>query len=166
MGEEPKGIDPKDVAADEAENLKRLADSGATGNAYAKEHGTKGSTTGLTLSASPLTLLCSIAEKYMEWTDGTPSLQDILDSIMLYWVTQTFPRCIYPYIYYLSRGENCTVFHGHPDYYCKKPIGFSYFPFELGPIPLAWAKTSGNIIWHRAHKSVSSAFVLSEDLVC
>lgn len=153
MAEEPKGIKPGDVTADEQENLKRLAEFGTTGNAYAKEHGTKGGTIGLVLSSSPQALLCWIAEKYIEWTDKTPDIPDILDSVMLYWITQTFPRCIYPYIDFFGRGDNSTVFHPHPDYYCKKPIGFSYFPFELGPIPLAWAKTTGNIVWHKAHKS-------------
>jgi hypothetical protein len=33
-------------------------------------------------------------------------------------------------------------------------MGFSYFPMELGPIPIAWAKTTGNLIWHRSHTSV------------
>ena len=76
---------------------------------------------------------------------------------MLYWVTETFPRCIYPYIDFFGRGDASTVFHSHPDYYCKKPIGYSYFPFELGPVPLAWAKTTGDVVWHRAHEAVSSA---------
>jgi len=74
---------------------------------------------------------------------------------MLYWVTDTFPRCIYPYIDFFGWGDKSSVFHPHPDWYCKKPIGYSYFPFELGPVPLAWAETTGNIVWHRAHKAVS-----------
>ena len=32
-------------------------------------------------------------------------------------------------------------------------MGYSYFPMELGPIPIAWAKTSGDLIWHRSHDS-------------
>lgn len=45
--------------------------------------------------------LCSniyrIGEKFLEWTDETPPLNDILASISLYWLTDTFPRSIYPY---------------------------------------------------------------------
>ena len=156
MPEAPKGISPADVTAEESQNLKRLVEFATTGNAYAKEHGTKGGTIGLALSSSPLALLCWIGEKYIEWTDTTPSTQDILDSVMLYWLTQTFPRCIYPYIDYFGRGDDSTVFHSHPEYYCTKPIGYSYFPFELGPTPVAWAKTTGNLLWYRSHKSVSS----------
>ena len=156
MTSSPPGISPStDITESEKTNLARLQDFGTRGNAYAKEHGTRGGTIGLALSASPLALLCWIGEKYIEWTDETPSKQDILDSVMLYWVTETFPRCIYPYIDFFGRGDESTVFHPHPEYYCKKPIGYSYFPFELGPVPLAWAKTTGNVVWHRAHEAVS-----------
>ena len=158
MPSEPSGVDPADVTPSESKNLSRLVEFGTNGNAYAKEHGTKGATIGLALSASPLALLCWIGEKYIEWTDKTPSTQDILDSVMLYWLTETFPRCIYPYIDFFGRGEDSTVFHGNPDYYCKKPIGYSYFPYELAPVPLAWAKTTGNVVWHRAHESVRPSF--------
>ena len=154
MQSEPPGIDPADITPAESKNLSRLVEFGTNGNAYAKEHGTKGATIGLALSASPLALLCWIGEKYIEWTDTTPSTDDILDSVTLYWFTQTFPRSIYPYIEYFGRGENSTVFHGDPEYHCKKPIGYSYFPYELGPAPLAWAKKTGNVVWHHAHESV------------
>ncbi|KAF2758374.1 alpha/beta-hydrolase [Pseudovirgaria hyperparasitica] len=152
-GGEPKDVKNEEITPQEWEGMKRLADFGTYGNAYAKEHGTKGGTIGLILASNPLALLCWIGEKYIAWTDETPKDEDILDSVMLYWVTETFPRCIYPYIDFFGRGNESTVFHGHPDYYVKKPIGYSYFPFELGPVPLAWAKTTGNIVFHRAHKS-------------
>ena len=156
MTSEPAGIDPTTpITASEKAHLSRLAEFGTYGNAYAKEHGTKGATIGLALSTSPLALLCWIGEKYIEWTDETPSRDDVLDSVMLYWVTETFPRCIYPYIDFFGRGDASTVFHPDPGYYCEKPIGYSYFPFELGPVPLAWAKTTGNVVWHRAHEAVS-----------
>ena len=155
MPSEPQGIEPASVTASEKANLSRLVDFGTYGDAYAKEHGTKGGTIGLALSASPLALLSWIGEKYIAWTDTTPSTHEILDSVMLYWLTETFARCIYPYIELFGRGDKSTTFHSHPDYYCGKPIGYSYFPFELGPIPLAWAKTTGNIVWHREHKAVS-----------
>jgi hypothetical protein len=38
-----------------------------------------------------------IGEKFQEWTDETPPLKQILDSITLYWFTESFPRCIYVY---------------------------------------------------------------------
>jgi hypothetical protein len=45
--------------------------------------------------------LCSniyrIGEKFLEWTDEAPPLNDILASVSLYWLTDTCPRSIYPY---------------------------------------------------------------------
>jgi microsomal epoxide hydrolase len=155
MAAEPTNLPADAVVTDEEKkNLKRLADFGTYGNAYAKEHGTKGGTIGLVLATNPLALLAWIGEKFQEWTDVTPDLKDIVDSVTLYWLTETFPRCIYPYIDFFGRGDESTVFHPHPDYYCKKPMGFSYFPMELGPIPIAWAKTTGNLIWWKSHTSV------------
>ena len=158
MPSEPSSIDPASVTVSEKASLSWLIEFDTYGNAYAKEHGTKGGTIGLALSASPLALLYWIGEKYIAWTDTKPSTHDILDSVMLYWVTETFARCIYPYIDIFGRGDDSTTFHAHPDDYCKKPIGYSYFPFELGPIPLPWAKTTGNIVWHREHSAVSLFF--------
>ena len=153
MATPPDGVDENDVTEEEKKNLGRLAEFGTYGNAYAKEHGTKGGTIGIALQSSPIAMLAWIGEKFQAWTDKDPSMQQIIDSVSLYWLTETFPRCIYPYIDFFGRGDESTVFHGHPDYYCKKPMGFSYFPFELGPSPIAWAKKSGNLIWHRSHTS-------------
>jgi hypothetical protein len=41
--------------------------------------------------------ICRIGEKFLEWTDETPSLDEILASVSLYWLTDTFPGAIYPY---------------------------------------------------------------------
>ena len=161
MPGEPEGVDQSAVSDSERKQLQRLSDFGTYGNAYAKEHGTKGGTIGLVLSSSPLALLAWIGEKFKEWTDVTPPMKDIVDSVTLYWLTETFPRCIYPYIDFFGRGDKSTVFHSHPDYYVKKPMGYSYFPMELGPVPIAWAKTTGNLIWHRSHDSVSEYLKLS-----
>lgn len=68
-----------------------------TGSAYAREHGTRTATIGLVLSSNPLALLAWIGEKFLEWTDTDPELDEILDSVTLYWLTETYARCIYPY---------------------------------------------------------------------
>lgn len=38
-----------------------------------------------------------IGEKYLEWVDDPLSPDDILESVTLYWLTETFPRSIYAY---------------------------------------------------------------------
>ena len=34
-----------------------------------------------------------------------------------------------------------------------KPTGYSWFPFELAPIPKAWAEKTAKIAFFRAHES-------------
>ncbi|KAK1076513.1 hypothetical protein LTR33_008880 [Friedmanniomyces endolithicus] len=116
-----------------------------TGMAYAMEHSTRTGTIGLALSSSPLALLAWIGEKFLEWTDDDPPLETILESVTLYWLTDTFPRCIYPY-----RG----MFAGTrpPLVYVGKPSGYSLFPKELVPVPKSWAAATANIVSYAQHQ--------------
>ena len=41
--------------------------------------------------------LTRIGEKFLQWSDTSPSMQEILDGTTLYWLTESFPRSIYPY---------------------------------------------------------------------
>jgi microsomal epoxide hydrolase len=43
--------------------------------------------------------------------------------------------------------------HENPEWYIKKPLGFSWFPKELAPIPRSWAATTGDLVFFREHKS-------------
>lgn len=126
------------------------------GTAYAQEHGTRPGTIGLALSSSPLALLAWIGEKYLEWTDEDPPTEEILRAVSLYWLTDTFPRAIYPYRAYYGNKAPVNRPPDDPEFYCKKPMGYSYFPKELMPTPVAWAKISGNLVWSRQHDKVSS----------
>jgi hypothetical protein len=38
-----------------------------------------------------------IGEKFLEWSDTDPSDEEILRAVSLYWLTDTFPRSIWPY---------------------------------------------------------------------
>ncbi|KAK0845481.1 hypothetical protein LTS02_015287 [Friedmanniomyces endolithicus] len=116
-----------------------------TGMAYAMEHSTRTGTIGLALSSSPLALLAWIGEKFLEWTDDDPPLETILESVTLYWLTETFPRCIYPY-----RG----MFAGTrpPLVYVGKPSEYSLFPKELVPVPKSWAAATANIVSYAQHQ--------------
>ncbi|KAF2189179.1 epoxide hydrolase-like protein [Zopfia rhizophila CBS 207.26] len=116
-----------------------------TGMAYAMEHGSRPSTISLVLSSNPLALLAWIGEKMLEWTDDDPSLDTILTNVSLYWFTQGFPRSIYPYrkLIYGPRAE--------PPY-VQKPLGFSWFPMELGPMIKSLAEKQGNMVFYRKHE--------------
>ncbi|CAK1357041.1 unnamed protein product [Cercospora beticola] len=134
----------------EKKGVQRITDFATLGNAYAREHGTRPATIGLVLSASPISLLAWIGEKFQQWTDVTPPIDEILDGATLYWFTESFPRAIYPYRQFF--GAQPTFFHNDPEYYIKKPLGYSWHPEELAPVPRDWVATSGNLVWYRAHK--------------
>ncbi|OCK85894.1 putative epoxide hydrolase [Lepidopterella palustris CBS 459.81] len=134
-----------EITQSEKEGLARMKGFYDHGRAYALEHGTRPSTIGHVLSSSPLALLAWIGEKFLEWTDADPTLDQILESVSLYWFTSAFPRSIYPYRGLF--GPNTR-----PDPYCDKPLGFSYFPLELAPAPKAWVASKGNLVFHREHE--------------
>lgn len=127
----------------------RNTNFGTLGNAYAREHGTRPSTIGLVLSSSPLALLAWIGEKFLAWTDVSPPLDEILDSVTLYWFTSSFPRCIYPYRQFF--GPEPTFFHNDPEFYIEKPMGYSWHRWELAPMPKAWVEKTGNLVWYSGH---------------
>jgi hypothetical protein len=85
----------------------------------------------------------------LDWTDTTPSLDQILDSVTLYWLTDTFPRAIYPYRQLYGPNAETIPFK----HYVSKPLGYSWFPKEIYPIPKAWVAATGNLVWHKQHSS-------------
>jgi len=133
----------KDIDEFEAQCLQRGQEFRDKGMAYAQEHGTRTGTIGLVLSSSPLAMLAWIGEKFLEWTDEDPPLDTILASVSLYWLTDTFPRCIYPYRRLFDRPQNPP--------YIGKPCGYSYFPKELVPTPRSWAAAAANIVSYSRH---------------
>ena len=41
-----------------------------------------------------------------------------------------------------------------PRWYIIKPLGYSYFPMELAPIPRSWVETTGNLVFWGQHEKV------------
>ncbi|KAH8807642.1 Alpha/Beta hydrolase protein [Xylogone sp. PMI_703] len=146
---EPEGVDSSKIDDLERQGLDRTAVFLKLGSSYALQHATKRSTIGLALSASPLSLLAWIAEKFLQWSDEDPPISTILESVTLYWLTGTFPRSIYPYRQLFTPGNIGA--HENPKWYVRKPFGYSYFPMELAPIPRLWAATTGNLVFFRQH---------------
>ncbi|KAK3678759.1 hypothetical protein LTR78_001212 [Recurvomyces mirabilis] len=119
------------------------------GDSYANEHGTRPATVGLVLASSPVATLAWIGEKFIQWSDVAPPLDEILDSVTLYWFTDSFPRAIYPYRQFF--GPKPSFFHPDPNWYIKKPMGYSWNPQELAAVPKDWVKETGNMVWYREH---------------
>ncbi|CBX99556.1 hypothetical protein IAQ61_005189 [Plenodomus lingam] len=136
-----KASDTDTLTEQEKHGVQRMTDFRTLNSAYAFEHGTKPSTIGLVLSSSPLAHLAWIGEKFLAWSDPstTPPLTTILAHVTLYWLTGCYPTSIYTY-----RETKETKF-------VQKPVGYSYFPFELAPVPRAWAEKTGNMVFFKAY---------------
>ncbi|KAF6812970.1 epoxide hydrolase 6 [Colletotrichum plurivorum] len=146
--------DTESLTAQEAEHIQLATKFLTTGIAYALEHGTRPATIGLVLSASPIALLAWIGEKYLEAVDSRHPLplETILDLVSLYWLTETFPRSIYPY---RALVEGLTPGGNVPPMPISKtiPLGYSCFPAEISFMPKAWAeKNYPNLKLYRAHE--------------
>jgi microsomal epoxide hydrolase len=134
---------PEDKLSDgEKVGQRRFKEFFAKGHAYAQMHGTKPSTTGIVLASSPVAQLAWIGEKFLAWCDpATPvNLHTIISDITLYWLTGCFPTSMYTY-----REDKKLR-------YVDKPVGYSYFPYELAPIPKAWAEKTGKMVFFKAHE--------------
>ncbi|CAA9960872.1 epoxide hydrolase [Pyrenophora teres f. maculata] len=134
---------PEDsISEAEKKGLDRMNEFMEVGRAYAIEHRTRPSTIGLVLSSSPIAQLAWIGEKFLAWTDPstTPPLNTILADVTLYWLTGCYPTSIYTY-----REANNML-------YVDKPMGYSWFPYELSPVPKAWAEKTGKMVFFRAHE--------------
>lgn len=89
-----------------------------------------------------------IGEKFLDWVDEPLTLDQILDSVSLYWLTETFPRAIYPYRQFFGPTPEAIALKHH----VSKPLGYSWFPKEIAPIPKSWVATTGNLVWHKQHE--------------
>ncbi|KAJ4983262.1 putative epoxide hydrolase [Stagonosporopsis vannaccii] len=142
-GIEDKAGDGDKITEQEEKGLKRKEEFFTKGRAYAHEHATKPATIGFAMASSPVAQLAWIGEKFLAWSDPstTPSINTILTDITLYWLTDCFPTTIYTY------REEKKLEH------VNKPSGYSYFPYELAPIPQAWAAKTCDLVFFRSHQN-------------
>lgn len=150
------------MSVEEATAYKKAMEMLDTGSAFMLEQGTRPATIGFVLSASPLALLSWIGEKILEWTDGEPPLEKILESITLYWMTDTIPRCFWHNRFLAGGDANAEYKTARTSMVTKldmlklpfvdKPCGYSMFAKEIVPIPLSWAEKSCNLVAFQAHE--------------
>lgn len=107
---------------------------------YRIEQATKPQTVGTALSDSPVGLLAWIVEKFHGWTDndGSPdealSRDDMLDDVMVYWLTNTAASSAR--LYWESGGGDGG---GQPTV-VPAPAAYSVFPKEILRLPERWAR--------------------------
>ncbi|PYH97726.1 alpha/beta-hydrolase [Aspergillus ellipticus CBS 707.79] len=146
----PSNIPDTAITESEQRGLARAQWFATYGTGYSVEHGTRPSTIGNVLSTSPVALLAWIGEKFLDWAGETIPLETILESVTLYWLTETLPRSIY---HYRENVPPPKVRQAEdPRWFIQKPFGFSYYPMELVPVPRAWVETTGNLVFWKTHE--------------
>ena len=133
MGARPSGepTTPEELHA--VERMKYYAD---WDSGYSTQQKSRPQTVGYGLTDSPAGQAAWILEKFWAWTDneGRPddaiALDDLLDNVMIYWVTETAASSARIYWESFGRGgsrEPVTV-----------PAGFGVYPAEIVPPVRAW----------------------------
>lgn len=80
--------------------------------------------------------------------DDEPHQQKTDDDLRL--VFQTGPKKYMP--------------HADPALHCKQPLGYSFFPYEIGAIPKSWVATTGNLVWSNYHRKVRHTIRLGHSM--
>jgi len=102
---------------------------------YSTQQRTRPQTLGYGLTDSPVGQLAWIVEKLWAWTDcdGHPenalTRDEMLDNVMLYWLTRTATSSARLYWESFGRGNRPTV---------EVPTGFAVYPKEIVPPVRAW----------------------------
>lgn len=165
------------LSAEEKQALEKASEAIDTGFGFALEQGTRPATIGLALSTSPLALLSWIGEKLCDFSNGQMPLDTILQSVTLYWLTDTYPRSLWHNRDMGSRpGETpkimrVSVITGQSPLqlpYVEKPCGYSLFAQEIVPVPRSWAEKSCNLVMFHKHErgGHTAAMERPEDLLC
>ncbi|GAA5925284.1 epoxide hydrolase [Sporobolomyces koalae] len=139
----------KRVKPREQDSLDRSEEFQKTGRAYAISHATRPGTIGLVVGSSPVALLAWLAEKYRDWTDETPAVDEILAICTIWWLRDSFPSSIYAYYELLLTGV--SQIHNAKENYLEKPFGYSAYKCEISCTPEAWIGINGNAQFYRYH---------------
>lgn len=109
--------------------------------AYINIHSTKPQTLAYLLSDSPAGMAAWITEKYHAWSDWPLlTMDDILDCLTLYWMTNTACTSIRAY-----HGNSSTL---PPLSKITVPTGIAVFPCDILPIPRAWVEKNYPVVMY------------------
>jgi pimeloyl-ACP methyl ester carboxylesterase len=150
MDDPLRGVTPEELERFE-QRRRELADQ----YAYGAIQGTRPLTLGYALNDSPAGLAAWIIDKFWAWSDHGGKLEnsftkdELLDNVMIYWVTQTMPSATRIYFesqHNLPRPASMVPFAraGQP-----APMGFALFPKEINVPPRAWVERAmGGSLFH------------------
>jgi pimeloyl-ACP methyl ester carboxylesterase len=139
----PAGSGGGDLTEDEQQALAAFAEHRKWGTGYSKQQSTRPQTLGYGLVDSPVGQLAWVVEKFWAWTDcdGHPenvlSRDELLDNVMLYWVTGSGASSAR--LYWESFNRFVT------DGRVELPTGVAAFPKEILRTPRRWCEAAYNI---------------------
>lgn len=129
---------------------------------YSKQQATRPQTLGYGLADSPVGQAAWIVEKYWAWTDNNGHPEDVLtkdellDNVMLYWLTNTAVSSARMYWESFGRGPRDEV---------SVPTGVSIFPKEIMRTSQRWAarRYTNIVYWNQLdHGGHFAAFEVPE----
>ncbi|AEE16472.1 epoxide hydrolase family protein [Treponema brennaborense] len=112
-----------------------------TEGVYISMNGTKPQTLAYSLSDSPAGMAAWITEKYRAWSDWPLlTMDDILDCLTLYWMTNTAGTAIRVY-----HGNNFTL---PPLGKIQVPTAIAAFPKDILPVPREWIEKNYPVVMY------------------
>jgi pimeloyl-ACP methyl ester carboxylesterase len=146
----------EDYDPDEAAIAARLQHFFTVEAAYSALQSTKPQTLATALNDSPVGLASWIVEKQRSWSDCRGDVEtrfskdDLITTIMIYWVTQSFGTSA-RYYYEAAHHPWTPVREGMP--VVQAPVGLSLFPEEVCSAPRRWMQRYYNLKQIRHHPS-------------
>jgi microsomal epoxide hydrolase len=145
------GLDADEIAYVE---WKRGYDANESG--YQIIQATKPQSLAYGLTDSPAGLAAWIVEKFKTWSDCGDDIESsytkdqLLENVMLYWVTGTINSAMRMYYESLGPGRALMPTSGR----IGVPTGYSHFPAEIRRTPRAWAEQrfSNIVYWNKVPK--------------
>ena len=138
---------PKEVSKAERQFLASIERFPQTQGAYALVQGTQPQALALGLNDSPAGLAAWIVEKFRRWSDCDGDVEkaftkdELLDNVMLYWLTGTINSSFAPYFDVSNAGAMTWIEQKLKEWTSRSdvPAGFALFPKDLSNPPREWA---------------------------
>jgi len=129
-----------DLTEAERAAIDDMKERAKTGDGYSVQQGTRPQTLGYGLVDSPAALCAWLVEKFCLWTDPRSELSrdDLLDNVMLYWITRTGTSSAR--LYWESIDEIKRLFTEPTVDPVRVPTGCSVFPHEVPRVSRRWAR--------------------------
>ncbi len=145
--------EPGELEAREQERLAHAGEFQAEGTGYQAIQGTKPQTLAYGLTDSPVGLAGWIVEKFRAWGDTHGDVEsvftkdELLDNIMVYWVTGTINSSTRLY-YEMRKSGRAGFTQGR----VEVPTGCASFPKELYNAPREWAERHYNVTHYETYE--------------